>query len=110
MKPLTAATHFWALAGTHRVDASWRAGWYRSHLEAMQFGIARREYNFEISSCALRQDFVTNWSINTPTQASSSVSAFPNREWIALGCGRDRIVAKIIRKMSVGTRNAEAQS
>src|SRR5882757_3242168 len=24
MKPLTAATHFWALAGTHRVDASWR--------------------------------------------------------------------------------------
>src|SRR3982074_2839879 len=25
MKPLTAASHCWVLAGTHRVDASWRA-------------------------------------------------------------------------------------
>src|SRR4029079_16476188 len=24
-RPLTAASHFWVLAGTHRVDASWRA-------------------------------------------------------------------------------------
>jgi hypothetical protein len=46
---------------------------------------------------------------NSPMPASSSVSAFPNREWIALGCGRAGIVARIIRKKFVGTRHAEAQ-
>jgi hypothetical protein len=80
MKPLTAASHFWVLAGTHRVDASWREEWYRSFLEAMQFGIVRREYR-----CALRQGVVVNTSINLVAADASSVSAFPNRERIALG-------------------------
>jgi hypothetical protein len=47
---------------------------------------------------------------NPPTQASSSVSAFPNGEGIGLGCGGAGIVARTIRKILVGTRHAEAQS
>jgi len=68
------------MAGTHRVDASRRAEWYRTFPEAIQFGIVRREYR-----CALRQGFVVDTPITFITADASSVSAFPNRERIALG-------------------------
>jgi pimeloyl-ACP methyl ester carboxylesterase len=66
----------------------------------MQFGIVRREYNFEILNCALRQDFVTSLSIKAADQASSSVSAFPNGERIALGCGRPELWPELSGKNS----------
>jgi hypothetical protein len=78
--------------------------WRQCNLESLEENII-----LKFLSCALRQDFVTSSSVSPPMQASPSVSAFPNGEWIALGCGRARIVAKIIRKKFVGTRHAEAQ-
>jgi hypothetical protein len=60
----------------------------------------------KILSRACRSKF----AIKSADAGSPSVSAFPNGEWIALGCGRAGIMAKMIRKISVGTRNAEAQS
>jgi hypothetical protein len=71
----------------------------------MRFGIVRREYRFLISRCAVRQGFVIVLSMSSPPQTSSAVSAFPNDERIALGCGRAEMLI-----ITLGSRNAKAQS
>jgi hypothetical protein len=71
----------------------------------MRFGFVRREYRFKILRCALRQGFVIALSMSSPPQTSSAVSAFPNGERIALGCGRAEMLI-----ITLGSRHAKAQS
>jgi hypothetical protein len=76
----------------------------------MQFGIAQREYNFEILSCALRQEFVTSLSIKAADAGIVFRFCISQRRMDRARMCRAGIVARIIRKKLVGMRHAKAQS
>jgi hypothetical protein len=71
----------------------------------MRFGIVRREYRFKSRVVRCGKFFAIALSMSSPPQTSSAVSAFPNGERIALGCGRAEMLI-----ITLGSRNAKAQS
>jgi hypothetical protein len=76
-----------------------------------QCNLGLREENVILKSNVVRRGKILSRILSSycqwgsPPQTSPAVSAFPNGEWIALGCARAEMLI-----ITLGSRNAKAQS